>query len=332
MAEDQIETIEEAQPETKLPLEQAIEDATPEGEAPEEPKTIAPETVQKARDMGWVPKDEWRGNPDIWREADEFARRGEEVLPIVQSSNRRMKEEIARNKTEMADLREQMGSLKGEFEETLATRTKRLEGMTKAALASQREQLFKTFEVEKRKAVAEGNTDEYDRLSGEQHDAMSKFKPEADFAEEAPAPKVKEPKQESQKVPPEVGTWMETNQWFTRDAAMTAWATARHQEIMDAHPAMSLADNLAKVTDEAKVTFPAKFGIEPTTNGAAKPHAPSVEGGGRQAQAAAKDKGWNDLPPEAKQAAKNNFEDGLFGADKSKEKAQREYAEIYWSQ
>lgn len=335
MGPDQVEDIETPETEEKLPLEQAIEDATEGEETPAEtPPPIPEETIKEARDMGWVPQDEWRGDPDIWKPADEFARRGKEVLPIVNSTNRRLKEQLSRSETHIEELKEQMEGMRGEFRKDLESRSKRLEGMTKAALASQREQLFKAFEAEKRKAVMDGNTDEYDRLSSEQNKAMSEFKPEADFEEEpaaAPEPKKQETRQEA---PPEVNDWMGANQWFNRDPVLTALATEEHGKILEQMPGLSLSENLERVTQAVKAKFPEKFGIseQPKPNGSTRPHAPSVEGGKRENQTKTSEKGWNDLPPEAKVHAKNFFEDGLFEADKSLETAQRNYAKAYWSQ
>ena len=49
------------------------EDATPQ----------PAETEDKARRLGWVPKEEFKGDPENWRSADEFMARGEQLLPIV---------------------------------------------------------------------------------------------------------------------------------------------------------------------------------------------------------------------------------------------------------
>jgi hypothetical protein len=45
---------------------------------------------QRAVEMGWAPKEEFRGDPDKWIDAESYVRRGEEVLPIVQANNRKL--------------------------------------------------------------------------------------------------------------------------------------------------------------------------------------------------------------------------------------------------
>jgi len=44
---------------------------------------------RRASEMGWSPKDKWRGDPNRWIDADAFVKRGEEVLPILQAHSRK---------------------------------------------------------------------------------------------------------------------------------------------------------------------------------------------------------------------------------------------------
>ncbi len=44
----------------------------------------------EARRLGWVDKEEFKGDPDKWRPADEFLDRGRRILPIVQANERRL--------------------------------------------------------------------------------------------------------------------------------------------------------------------------------------------------------------------------------------------------
>ena len=38
---------------------------------------------EKAKQMGHVPKEEWKGAPDKWRPAADFVERGENIIPIM---------------------------------------------------------------------------------------------------------------------------------------------------------------------------------------------------------------------------------------------------------
>lgn len=58
----------------------------------------------EARDMGWVPQDEWKGNPDEWRDAEEFVERGRSILPIVQATNKRLQSKLLTQDERIASL------------------------------------------------------------------------------------------------------------------------------------------------------------------------------------------------------------------------------------
>jgi hypothetical protein len=63
----------------------AVADAAPE-------KTPTDIMHEVASEMGWSPKEKWKGNPDDWRDADEFLKRTPQMLKAlkkqVESSNR----------------------------------------------------------------------------------------------------------------------------------------------------------------------------------------------------------------------------------------------------
>lgn len=66
---------EELAPDEELePIAAPVEEAEPIEESPE------PSTVDAlAAEMGWVPQDQFRGNPEDWKPADEFIRHGKEI-------------------------------------------------------------------------------------------------------------------------------------------------------------------------------------------------------------------------------------------------------------
>jgi hypothetical protein len=47
----------------------------------------------EARQQGWRPKEEFQGDPDRWTDAETFARRADEVLPILKKRDRILKQE-----------------------------------------------------------------------------------------------------------------------------------------------------------------------------------------------------------------------------------------------
>jgi hypothetical protein len=48
----------------------------------------------EARAQGWRPKEEFRGNPDAWTDAETFVKRADEVLPLIKKQNAHLKREI----------------------------------------------------------------------------------------------------------------------------------------------------------------------------------------------------------------------------------------------
>ena len=65
------------------------EPTPPEGGGEEEAQA-----EQKARNMGWVPKEDWKGNPDNWVGADEFVKRGETFVPFLQHQRKRLQADL----------------------------------------------------------------------------------------------------------------------------------------------------------------------------------------------------------------------------------------------
>lgn len=49
-----------------------------------------PDVTQKARDMGWTDKADFKGDPDRWIDADTFVKRGEEFVPFLKANNKQL--------------------------------------------------------------------------------------------------------------------------------------------------------------------------------------------------------------------------------------------------
>jgi hypothetical protein len=283
------------------------------------------DTERRARDMGWVPQEEWHGSPDAWRPADEFVKRGEEVLPIVRSN-------LEKERSERRRLEKELEAARRESSESIS----RIEKTLRIGFERQRENLWREFEEKKRAAVADGNMQAYDSLNEQQHRALAEFQPEQQGEEDA-AQQRQQPQVQS---PPEVKSWVDQNQWFNRDKSLTAFATEEHGRLLREMPGLSIEENLKRTLEATKAKFPEKFGMSRPT---ASAHAPGVEGGGRQAQpGAGRVKSWNDLPQDAKASADRFIRnDGLFlpagtnpenASEADINKARAAYAKEYWSQ
>ena len=68
------------------------------------------QVIAQAKEMGWVPKDEYRGDQKNWRDAGEFVERGEHILPIVQATVKKLKAELLTRDSEVASLKKAVES------------------------------------------------------------------------------------------------------------------------------------------------------------------------------------------------------------------------------
>lgn len=59
-----------------------------------EPGTVERDYEAEARAHGWSPKEEFRGDPSRWVDAEVFVKRAEEVLPLVKAANKHLKREV----------------------------------------------------------------------------------------------------------------------------------------------------------------------------------------------------------------------------------------------
>ncbi|MFK7941606.1 MAG: hypothetical protein AB8B85_01630 [Paracoccaceae bacterium] len=237
----------------------------------------------EAREMGWLPKEEFRGPEDRWRPADEFVKRGEEILPIVNAKNKRLEERLEKQERQ--------------FEE----RTRRLESMTEKAIARQKEQFEaaqKRIAEQKRVAVADADTETYERLEAEE---KSLTPPDID-----PAP------QTSHEAEAEFAG---KNPWYNTDPLARSLAIAESQRVA-AIPGSTVEQQLKAAEDAVKLRFPEHF---------PKPVPPPGGGATHRTAAPKRSHGVNDLPPEAVSAAKSFIAQGIY-------KDMAEYAKDYFEE
>lgn len=79
----------------------ADEEPAPEGgealELAPETEDETPEPIAKlAADLGWTPKDEWQGEPEKWKPAEQFIRDGRDIQQTTARELRSMREQVER--------------------------------------------------------------------------------------------------------------------------------------------------------------------------------------------------------------------------------------------
>uniref|UniRef100_A0A6M3J296 Uncharacterized protein n=1 Tax=viral metagenome TaxID=1070528 RepID=A0A6M3J296_9ZZZZ len=118
----------------------------------------------QAKNLGWVPKDEFRGDPEQWRDADEFIQHGEATLPILRDNIKTLHKKL-----------DDQGRVIKDF----AAHHKKVEEK-----AYQR--ALKKLKEERLAAVDKGDTQEFEKIDKEIADlekTSAGTKPGAGFAE-----------------------------------------------------------------------------------------------------------------------------------------------------
>lgn len=184
--------------------------------------TVDP-VVEKAKGMGWVPKEDFRGDPERWTPADKFVERGENILPIVKE---RLDHVIKENQ-----------ELKASFKEFNDYHKKTAEREFNRAV--------ETLEQRKIDAVQNADVDEYRQVQREEHE-LWKERPQ-------PVPQANIPS-------PEFVQFTKENDWYQSDAEMKAYADMIGNGIAATRAGqISYGDILKEVEKEVKARYPGKF-------------------------------------------------------------------------
>lgn len=249
----------------------------------------------RARAQGWVPREEFRGPPENWRDAGEFVRRGEEELPIVRERLR--------------DATRKIADMQSTFDRRIAT----IEKMSRTAIDRHRIATEAAYEAALREAAANGDVTRFDQLSQDKRAALDAHDRQVE-AVSTPPPG------QAQPIPaPEVQAWVQHNPWFENDMEMRLVAVAHSQALEKQYPAMSLDENLRHVGAYMRKRYADKFG--PAT----APRPATVEGGQRFANTGQRTRGVNELPSEVRKIGDRFVSQGIY-------KDIKEYAQDYWAQ
>lgn len=291
--------------------------------ADEETGEQANEVEQKARKMGWRPQEEYRGEAP-WIDAETFVKRGEEVLPIVQSSNRRLREQLEAQNARVLEL-----------ERTNKANAMALEQLQEA----NREQSVQTTQqtVEQ---LTEAIVAAHDAGDLREELRLRDLRDEAKSA--AAAVKVKpavtangvhnQPPPQDVTQSPEFQQFLKDNPWWQSDAVMRAASIEIQNQLYasgEVTAAMQMAERLEVVAEATRK----RFGMKDNGRRSA---ASRVEGGGGPGtgRGGGSGKTYNDLPSEAKDACNRAAKRLTFGSGKKfkDENAWRaHYVETYFS-
>ncbi len=284
-ADDQIEEVlddDKDLPETEEDDEEI--DAKEEGEDDEE---VSLEDI--ARELGWSPKSEWRGDPAKWTPAATFIRRTEELR----------RDAVKRQR---------------ESERDFQRRLQRMERANTEARARDRARLEAEYKQARVEAIKAGDVDQVEKLDAQ----FQQLAPQIDEDEQAEATVTTLFEKE-----PLVKQFWEENAWILEDEALTNrvigfWDVTDPNRPFDHLDAIDKAERylerFAKKTGHTQEPQPK----EEKQPGFPRRDAPNFAGATRQMRSDP----TSSLPPEARETGLRYVKEGLF-------KNLAEYAEVY---
>jgi hypothetical protein len=202
--------------------EQKVETPAQE-EAPQQQTPEVSEVELQAREQGWVPKEEWTGDPAKWRPADIFVDRGELLTKI---------------KSQSSEMRE----LKGMLNHLAEQNRKLYEAGYKRALDELATQRDAAIEAGDARAVRE-----YDTQIRAHEQAL----------EEAKKPKVLADNRQTAEQ--NYRAFLARNRWYETDEAMQDWANGRAVRFKNSNPNVTDIEVYEHLEEEARKRYPEKF-------------------------------------------------------------------------
>lgn len=174
----------------------------------------------QAREQGWVPKEDFKGEEHKWVDAGEFLRRGE-LFGKIESQNKELKA-----------IRETLAQFKDHHSKTQETAYKK-------ALAD--------LKAKKKEALIEGDAD----LVIEVDEQLADIKQEQARIAAQPA------QASANEDHPEFVAFKQKNSWYENTYPMRRWADARGEEL--AREGRSPSDVLRTIEREVREEFPKRF-------------------------------------------------------------------------
>lgn len=189
----------------------------PEGQEPQ----LSP-IEQRAMDQGWVPLDQWQGDPDDWRPAKEFVDRGELLKSIseLRHENKRIKEGVDEFRKHHIKMREV------EYNRALAA-----------------------LRAEKKAALEEGDADKVVTIDDQIAETREAHKAAQNEVVETPA---------TPQVDPDLVRWEARNPWYRQDRAMKAVADEVARDLVN-RGERNPSRIMEEVEKEVRKSFPHKF-------------------------------------------------------------------------
>lgn len=197
---------------------------------------------KEAFKMGWIPRDQYKGDPERFIEAEDFVTRGKEFIPILRANNRKLETELSSVKGEVQQLRTLLNAGKEAIEELTAHNTK---ATLTAATRHQRE-----LKAALRAAEREGNETEVEQIETQLEEVDTTIT-------EAKTKTTKGSRQdEPQEESPALKEWKKENAWYGEDKEKTAMANAMATTLRAEGISVVGKPFMAMVTERLKKYYP----------------------------------------------------------------------------
>jgi hypothetical protein len=234
----------------------------------------------RAAQMGWKPKDQFKGPEDRWVDAETYIKRGEDIEPILRANNKKLLDKVQTLETDLQSTKTLLAASSESIEELKKFNTE----AARAAAKTQQAEIIAGIRAARESGDVETETQLIDQLT----DSKAALKV-------AEATKKPEPKTGDAPPPltPEVKQWLQDNPWFGTDKRRTALAFGIAEELRAAGDKPNTLEFYQKVGAE----------VEKTLGGNSRREAPSkVEGANGAAGGTSSGKSYADLPADAKEA------------------------------
>lgn len=274
-----------------------------------------PDFESQAKEMGWVGKDQFRGDESKWIDAKEFVERGEAYLPIVRAQNKRMKQDLLTRDTEIASLKQTL--------DTVQKSVKSLEGHYTQALKKEVDQAKSELIGQIKVAREAGDTDLEFLLQDKLGD-LREAQREAGKVE----PEVKPANDGKDALNPVFVAWNKENPWFADTSSAENRKRTKAfirigEDLREEGEKAEGADFLNRCLEELEKQ-------EAGTNAPPTKRATSKVEGGNSGGRGSSSRGFDSLPKEAKDAC--HSDNSRFVGDGKLFKTVKEWEDSFFDQ
>lgn len=273
----------EVQEDGGTPIENVV--ATPDVTTDNDPST--PEEMERARRMGWVPKEEFRGDPARWMPARQFLAWSERSMPIMRERYDALDRKFANQERQLGEVQAKLAeatAVMGEFRD-----------FAQRAEARAHDRAKREIEARMEAAVATNDHGAY-RAAKSEFDSLAA--PVAPVRAPAPPPPVQPAvPQVDPATAAEMAAWVRKNPWFNTDPELYQVAVDLYGTLERTKPQLTTSEKLAEVKRAVMALHPDRFNNPRRTE-------PSAVATPQPAGAAPgkKKKSVKDLPKEAQDA------------------------------